>query len=92
MNIKIKSMYICVKDMRRAVRFYAQFLEQLITQKDSVLSVFDIGARAVENDLGSLLLDLRFRWSIPKEEKDGLLCDIGSPMLCPLRCCYDHVW
>jgi predicted enzyme related to lactoylglutathione lyase len=43
MNIRIKSLYVCVKDMHRAIRFYEQFLEQPVTQEDSVASLFVIG-------------------------------------------------
>ncbi|MBO4887202.1 MAG: VOC family protein [Firmicutes bacterium] len=42
MNCKIASLYICVKDMERAVRFYEEFFGQPVTEKDSVYSVFDI--------------------------------------------------
>lgn len=38
MNCNIKSLYICVKDMDRAVAFY----EQPVTKKDDIYSVFDI--------------------------------------------------
>lgn len=42
MEIKIKSMYICVQDMDRAVRFYEDLLEQSVTEKDDIYSVFDV--------------------------------------------------
>ena len=42
MNCKIDSLYICVEDMERAVSFYEGFFGQVITEKDSIYSVFDI--------------------------------------------------
>lgn len=42
MNCNIKSLYICVKDMDRAVAFYETFFEQPVTGKDYIYSVFDI--------------------------------------------------
>lgn len=42
MNCNIKSLYICVKDMDRAVAFYEAFFEQTVTKKDDIYSVFDI--------------------------------------------------
>lgn len=42
MNCAIKSMYLCVKDMDRAVRFYETFFAQDVSEKDEVYSVFEI--------------------------------------------------
>lgn len=42
MNCSIKSMYICVKDMERAVRFYENFFEKKVTKLDKIYSVFEI--------------------------------------------------
>lgn len=42
MKCCIKSCYICVKDMDRAVAFYETFFEQPVTEKDDIYSVFDI--------------------------------------------------
>ncbi|MBR5964509.1 MAG: VOC family protein [Treponema sp.] len=42
MNFNLKSLYICVHDMERAVKFYENLLEQSVTEKDDVYSVFDI--------------------------------------------------
>lgn len=42
MNCNIYSLYICVKDMDRAIRFYETFFEQQVTEKDDVYSVFNI--------------------------------------------------
>lgn len=44
MNIEIKlnSLYICVKDMERAIRFYEDFLEQPFYIKDEVFSIFEL--------------------------------------------------
>ena len=42
MNCTVKSLYLCVRDMERAIRFYEAFLEQPVTEKDELYSVFDI--------------------------------------------------
>ena len=44
MNLEIKmgSLYICVKNMQRAVQFYETFLGQKADTVDPVFSVFDI--------------------------------------------------
>lgn len=42
-QISIHSLYICVKDMERAVRFYEEFLGQKADTHDPVFSVFSIG-------------------------------------------------
>lgn len=44
MNIEIKlnSLYICVKDMERAIRFYEDFLQQRVYIKDEVFSIFEL--------------------------------------------------
>ena len=42
MKININSLYICVKDMKRAIRFYEALFEQPVTENDEVYSVFDI--------------------------------------------------
>ena len=42
MKCDIKSLYLCVVDMNRAVSFYEGFFEQKVTVKDEVYSVFDI--------------------------------------------------
>ena len=42
MNCKIASLYICVNDMERAIRFYEEFFEQSAVERDKVYSVFDI--------------------------------------------------
>lgn len=43
MRVKINSLYICVKDMERAINFYEKLLDQEVTEKDDIYSVFDIG-------------------------------------------------
>ena len=40
--MKIDSLYICVKDMNRAVSFYEALFERTVTEKDDVYSVFDL--------------------------------------------------
>ncbi len=42
MNCNIGSLYICVKDMDRAIAFYEAFFEQHVTEKDDIYSVFDV--------------------------------------------------
>lgn len=42
LNCKICSLYICVKNMDRAIKFYEDFFEQPITERDNLYSVFDI--------------------------------------------------
>ena len=42
-EFKLKSLYICVKDMERAICFYEGLLCQPVTKRDEIYSVFDIG-------------------------------------------------
>ncbi|MBO4458730.1 MAG: VOC family protein [Butyrivibrio sp.] len=42
MDVKLNSLYICVKDMGRAIAFYEELLERQVTEKDDIYSVFDI--------------------------------------------------
>ena len=42
MNCNICSLYICVKNMDRAIKFYEDFFEQPVTERDNVYSVFEI--------------------------------------------------
>lgn len=42
MNCIIKSLYLCVKDMNRAIDFYENLFEQTVTVRDEIYSVFDI--------------------------------------------------
>ena len=42
MNCKISSLYICVKDMERAIQFYEELFDQPVTVRDETYSVFDI--------------------------------------------------
>lgn len=42
LTFKIKSLYVCVKDMERAIRFYESLLGLKATEKDEIYSVFDI--------------------------------------------------
>lgn len=39
----MRSLYLCVRDMDRAIRFYENLLDQPVTERDEVYSVFDIG-------------------------------------------------
>ena len=40
--MKIKSLYICVDDMQRAIDFYTDFFEKGPIKNDSIYSIFDI--------------------------------------------------
>ena len=40
--MNLSSMHICVRDMDRAIDFYEDLLDQIVTEKDDVYSVFDI--------------------------------------------------
>jgi predicted enzyme related to lactoylglutathione lyase len=42
MNWNIKSLYLCVVDMDRAIAFYEDLLEQTVTVRDDIYSMFDI--------------------------------------------------
>lgn len=42
MNCHIRSLYLCVQNMERAVTFYEKFFERKVLIKDDIYSVFDI--------------------------------------------------
>ena len=42
MKLHINSLYLCVKDMDRAIKFYEEFFEQKVTERNDIYSVFDI--------------------------------------------------
>jgi len=42
LKITLNSLYICVKDMDRAISFYERFFEQKVDKKDDVFSIFII--------------------------------------------------
>lgn len=42
MEFKISSLYVCIKDMDRAINFYESLLNQPVTERDDIYSVFDI--------------------------------------------------
>jgi predicted enzyme related to lactoylglutathione lyase len=42
LNLNLKSLYVCVKDMERAIHFYESLLGQEVTEKSDIYSVFDI--------------------------------------------------
>lgn len=42
LEININSLYICVKNMDRAVGFYEKFFQQAVYKKDEIFSIFDI--------------------------------------------------
>ena len=41
-DITLNSLYICVKNMDRAIKFYENFLEQPVFKKDKIYSIFII--------------------------------------------------
>lgn len=42
MNCQINSLYLCVRDMDRAVMFYEDFFERKAEERDRIYSVFDV--------------------------------------------------
>lgn len=42
MKCSIGSLYICVKDMDRAIKFYEDFFEQPVTERGDTYSVFTV--------------------------------------------------
>jgi predicted enzyme related to lactoylglutathione lyase len=42
LTFRIKSLYVCVNDMQRAIEFYEKLLGQKVTERDEIYSVFDI--------------------------------------------------
>ena len=42
MRFHINSLYLCVNDMERAIRFYEVLFEQKVTEKDEIYSVFEV--------------------------------------------------
>ena len=42
MKLQIKSLYLCVKDMERAIKFYEDLFEQKVNEKNDIYSVFDV--------------------------------------------------
>lgn len=66
MQFNINSLYICVRDMERAVAFYENFFEQPVTEKDDIYSVFDVNG---------------FRFGLFAYQKTGEKHDFGSNCL-----------
>lgn len=66
MNCKIGSLYLCVKDMDRAIEFYEKFFEMSVTIKDEVYSDFHVGG---------------FQWGLFAYEKMGEEHTFGSNCL-----------
>ncbi|MFT8315061.1 MAG: VOC family protein [Clostridium sp.] len=42
LEMKLNSLYICVKDMKRAINFYESLLDKQIHVKDEVFSIFQL--------------------------------------------------
>ena len=66
MKIRIDSLYICVKDMNRAILFYEQLFEQPVTEQNDVYSVFDVNG---------------FRFGLFAHEKTGEKHTFGNSCL-----------
>ena len=47
MNCELGSLYLCVRDMDRAVRFYEDFFERRVTERDEIYSIFVIDRKSV---------------------------------------------
>lgn len=43
LKCEIRSMYLCVRDMERAIAFYEQLFEMPVAERDEIYSVFDVG-------------------------------------------------
>lgn len=42
MELHINSLYLCVKDMDRAIKFYEKLFEQKVIERNDIYSVFNI--------------------------------------------------
>lgn len=42
MEFHINSLYLCVKDMERAIKFYEDFFESVVAEKSDIYSVFNV--------------------------------------------------
>ena len=42
MKLQINSLYLCVKNMDRAIKFYEDLFEQKVTERNDIYSVFDL--------------------------------------------------
>lgn len=42
LNFTLNSLYMCVKDMNRAIDFYEKLLEQSVEKRDEIFSIFNI--------------------------------------------------
>ena len=53
MEFHINALYLCVKNMERAIKFYEEFFEQKVTQKDDIYSVLTLeGSLKARNHTG----------------------------------------
>ena len=46
LNCHIKSLYLCVKGMKRAIRFYENFFEKEVTIKDEIYLILEPDTKA----------------------------------------------
>ena len=51
MGINIKSLYLCVKNMERAIKFYEELFEQKVTEKDDTNITFDANHEMASKEL-----------------------------------------
>ncbi len=42
LDFKLNSLYICVKDMNRAIKFYETIFNKIVSEKDDTLSIFNL--------------------------------------------------
>lgn len=66
LTFNINSLYICVRDMERAIKFYEYLLGQSVAEKDDIYSVFNING---------------FRYGLFANEKVGEYKKFGNSCL-----------
>lgn len=73
-KIKLNSLYICVKDMHRAIRFYEKFLQQRSSNPEKGLFIVD-GIRLCMYDYGKFNDTVLFGNScLPRFETKNIDC------------------
>lgn len=93
MKLRLNSLYICVRDMKRALAFYEAFLGQKADTEDEIFSVFDIGGFRYclfQPDR----VNETVRWGdscLPSFETDDMegtvsrITELGRPIVFPLK-------
>ena len=87
MNIQLKSLYICVEDMDRAIRFYEDLFECQVLVRDELYSVFDLdgfrfGLFAYKRVNETHVFGSNCLPSINVDSYDDLLCKLKGKQLC----------